>query len=104
LRREWQEEIEADFTPDFEFLGLLNDDTVDVGVHHLGIVYLANAAARPVAVRETHKLSGSFQKMEALRAVYDGMETWSRLALDAIIESEVLTGPSSRALDGGKIE
>jgi predicted NUDIX family phosphoesterase len=67
-------------------------------------VYLANAAARPEAVRETHKLSGSFQKMEALRAVYDGMETWSRLALDAIIESEVLTGPSSRALDGGKIE
>lgn len=104
LRREWQEEIEADFTPDFEFLGLLNDDSVDVGVHHLGIVYLADAAARPVAVRETHKLSGSFQEIEALRAVYDGMETWSRLALDAIIESEVLTGPSSRALDGGKIE
>jgi hypothetical protein len=36
-------------------------------------------------VRETHKLNGSFQSLEAVRAVYDRMETWSQLALDAIV-------------------
>ena len=36
LRREWREELDADFVPEFEFLGLLNDDKVDVGRHHLG--------------------------------------------------------------------
>lgn len=84
LAREWREEIDADFMPEFEFLGLLNDDTVEVGVHHLGVVFLADAAGRPVEVRETHKLSGSFEPVDAAREVYDRMETWSRLALDAI--------------------
>ena len=84
LAREWQEEMEAGFLPEFEFVGLLNDDTVDVGVHHLGIVYIADASGRPVSVRETDKLSGTFEPMEAAMAVYDRMETWSQLVLDAI--------------------
>jgi predicted NUDIX family phosphoesterase len=84
LEREWREELVADFMPEFEFLGLLNDDEVEVGRHHLGIVYLADAAGRPVTVRETHKLSGSFETMAAAMQAYDGMETWSQLALDAL--------------------
>jgi predicted NUDIX family phosphoesterase len=85
LAREWREELEADFIPRFEYAGLLNDDTVEVGLHHLGVVYLAEAAGRPVSVRETHKLSGSFEEVEAVLAVYDRMETWSQLVLDAIL-------------------
>ena len=92
LAREWREELEADFMPDFEFVGLLNDDSVDVGVHHLGVVYLADAAGRPVRVRETHKLSGSFERMDAVRAVYDRMETWSQLVLDALSGADVPFG------------
>jgi predicted NUDIX family phosphoesterase len=87
LRREWREELEAAFTPSFEFVGLLNDDTVDVGMHHLGLVYVADAAGRPVGVREKHKLSGSFEPLQAVRAVYGRMETWSQLVLDSIDQS-----------------
>ena len=60
LRREWQEEVIADFEPSFEAVGLLNDDTTPVGQVHLGLVYLADAAGRPVTIREVDKLSGSF--------------------------------------------
>jgi predicted NUDIX family phosphoesterase len=84
LRREWREELVADFVPDFEFLGLLNDDEVEVGRHHLGVVYLADAAARHVAIRETHKLSGAFESLVVVRAAYDRMETWSQLVLHAL--------------------
>jgi predicted NUDIX family phosphoesterase len=101
LAREWEEEIDADFTPDFQFMGLLNDDTVDVGVHHLGIVYLADATGRQVGVRETNKLSGAFEKMAVLRDVYDKMETWSQLALDALSGAEFRLIPASRATDLG---
>jgi predicted NUDIX family phosphoesterase len=85
LAREWREELEADFLPEFVFVGLLNDDTVDVGVHHLGVVYLAEAAGRSVAVRETHKLSGSFEPIDVVMHVYDRLETWSQLALQSVI-------------------
>jgi predicted NUDIX family phosphoesterase len=84
LAREWREELDADFVPAFEFVGLLNDDTVEVGLHHLGLVYVADASGRPVGVRETHKLSGSFERIGVVRAAYERMETWSQLALDAI--------------------
>jgi predicted NUDIX family phosphoesterase len=95
LAREWREELEADFMPEFVFAGLLNDDTVEVGLHHLGIVYHADAAGRPVRVRETDKLSGSFEEMGVVRAVYDRMETWSQLVLDAIMDDRP-AGPQTR--------
>ncbi|MGZ6267591.1 MAG: NUDIX domain-containing protein [Candidatus Limnocylindrales bacterium] len=100
LEREWREEVDAGFVPPFEFVGLLNDDTVDVGMHHLGLVYLAQASGRPVGVRETHKLSGSFERIEVVRAAYDQMETWSQLVLDAMDELVPMSGESLR-LSGG---
>jgi predicted NUDIX family phosphoesterase len=82
LRREWREEIEADFVPDFVPLGLLNDDSNPVGAVHLGLVYAADAAGRPVAIRETHKLSGEFVAMAEVANVADKLETWSALLFD----------------------
>jgi predicted NUDIX family phosphoesterase len=84
LRREWLEEIEAPFEPAFEVVGLLNDDETDVGSVHLGIVFEANAQGRPVRVRETHKLSGSFVAPAEVEAVRDLMESWSALVFDAL--------------------
>jgi predicted NUDIX family phosphoesterase len=79
LGREWAEELIADFVPEFRLVGLLNDDTTEVGAVHLGAVYLADAASRPVAVRETDKLTGSFVRPSEVEAVADRLETWSRL-------------------------
>jgi predicted NUDIX family phosphoesterase len=101
LLREWNEEIAADFVPDLEFFGLLNDDTVDVGRHHFGLVYVADAAGRPAAIRERDKLSGSFEPVAVLRVAYDGMETWSRLVLDALVDPDPPPIPASH-LPGSK--
>ena len=82
LQREWREEIEAGFEPEFELVGLLNDDTTDVGSVHLGAVCLADARGHSVAIRETDKLSGTFATIAAVAAVVDRMETWSRLVFE----------------------
>jgi len=79
LRREWAEELDAAFVPDFRFVGLLNDDTTEVGSVHLGAVFTADAGGRPVAVRETDKLAGGFASPAEVGAVVDRMETWSSL-------------------------
>jgi predicted NUDIX family phosphoesterase len=80
LRREWAEELDAAFVPEFRFVGLLNDDTTEVGSVHLGAVFTADAGGRPVSVRETHKLSGAFAEPAEVAATLERMETWSRLA------------------------
>jgi predicted NUDIX family phosphoesterase len=84
LLREWREEVEADFVPDFELVGLLNDDTTDVGSVHLGAVFVADAAGRRVAIREVEKLAGAFADAAHVAAVRDALETWSRLVFDAL--------------------
>lgn len=84
LRREWHEELVADFDPEFRLAGFLNDDTTDVGRVHLGAVYVADAGGRAVAVRETDKLSGRFATLEDVLAELDRTETWSRLLARAI--------------------
>jgi predicted NUDIX family phosphoesterase len=82
LVREWHEELAADFTPRFELVGLLNDDDTEVGRVHLGIVFVADAAGRPVAVRETEKLRGAFAPAAEVHAVRTRLETWSELTFD----------------------
>ena len=84
LRREWAEEVQADFTPEFRLVGLLNDDTTDVGSVHVGAVFVADAAGRRVAIRETEKLSGGFADPAAVAAVSGDLETWSRLVFETL--------------------
>jgi predicted NUDIX family phosphoesterase len=93
LRREWSEEVAADFVPDFVPVGLLNDDTTPVGAVHVGVVFVADAAGRPVAIRETDKLEGSFATTAVTAAVRDAMETWSRLVFDALVDTAAADPP-----------
>ena len=91
LRREWHEELVADFEPTFVPFALLNDDTTDVGAVHLGVVVLADAGGRPVTVRETDKLSGAFVPPPEVAAGAEHLETWSRIVFDALEASTVAT-------------
>jgi predicted NUDIX family phosphoesterase len=79
LRREWSEELLADWEPEFRLMGLLNDDSNPVGSVHLGVVFEVEAAGRPVEVRERDKLTGRFATEDEVRAAWERMETWSRL-------------------------
>jgi predicted NUDIX family phosphoesterase len=100
LRREWREELEADFMPDFRLVGLLNDDTTEVGSVHLGAVYVADAAGRPVGIRETDKLSGAFATRDEVAAVVDRMETWSHLVFEHFEATGGSPPPDALAVSG----
>jgi predicted NUDIX family phosphoesterase len=82
LAREWAEELDAAFVPEFRLLGLLNDDETDVGRVHVGVVFVAEAMGRAVAIRETEKLEGRFAAPSDVAAVRDRMESWSQLVFD----------------------
>jgi predicted NUDIX family phosphoesterase len=79
LRREWREELVADWEPRFRLIGVLNDDSNPVGSVHLGVVFEVDAAGRALFVRERDKLSGSWADADQLRAAGERLETWSAL-------------------------
>ena len=104
LRREWSEELVASFVPDFRLVALLNDDTTDVGAVHIGAVYVAEAGGRPVAIRETDKLTGSFVEPAAVAAVADRLETWSRLVFEFLDDSDGDPSPSNGRSETATVE
>ena len=82
LAREWREELVADFEPDYRFVGLLNDDTTEVGQVHLGVVFVADAGG-PTGRRPRDRQAGRRVRRPARsRAVRDRLETWSQLVFD----------------------
>lgn len=95
LWREWHEEVDAPEPVSLRFAGLVNDDTVEVGRYHVGLVYVATLApGARVAVRETHKLTGAFIAREVLLGEVDRLESWSALVLqpDAVWDAVVQGG------------
>lgn len=90
LRREWDEELAADWAPEFRLLGLLNDDSNPVGSVHLGVVFEVEADGRPVDVRERHKLSGRMVASNEVLDVWDRLETWSQLVAERLLASPVV--------------
>ena len=93
LWREWREELDTDWSPDLSLVGLLNDDRNPVGAVHLGVVFAAEAAARPVRVRERDKLSGTMATVAELHARWDRLETWSQLVAEALWGPPPASGP-----------
>ena len=84
LRREWSEELEADWEAEFELIGLLNDESNPVGAVHLGVVFSVDAAGRHVDVREHDKLVGAFAGTDELAESWPRLETWSQLVAGAL--------------------
>ena len=76
-------EVVGDY--DLTFVGILNDDTTDVGRVHLGAVYVLDAHAGAVNVREPPKMSGRWVPRSELDAHREAMETWSQIVYDAHI-------------------
>jgi predicted NUDIX family phosphoesterase len=85
LRREWAEELEAAWEPEFRLVGLLNDDSNPVGAVHLGVVFEVQADGRATQVREHEKLTGQFASTDEVAAAVDRMETWSQLVVRELL-------------------
>jgi predicted NUDIX family phosphoesterase len=84
LRREWEEELVAPAVPEFHLVGLLNDDTTEVGSVHLGVVFEADVPAGDVSIRETDKLSARWASDAEVRTVHPDLETWSQIVFDSL--------------------
>jgi len=85
LQKELEEEVHVAGDYDLTFVGVLNDDTTDVGRVHLGAVYLLDAHERNVTVRETEKMTGRWVPRAELAQFREMMETWSQIVYDDVI-------------------
>lgn len=76
-QREFQEEVVYDGNVSYEVLGIINDDTYDVGKVHIGIVLCATGDTDDIAIRSELKM-GTLVNLETCIAHFNKLETWSQ--------------------------
>ena len=86
VAREVAEEVCVDANHEDRIVGLINDDSNEVGKVHLGVVHHWRLDAPKVTRREQMITQLGFMSPAALHNVEDTLETWSRLCLDRIDE------------------
>jgi predicted NUDIX family phosphoesterase len=84
--REFHEEVIYDEAMTIEPVGILNDDTNDVGKVHIGFVFLIHGHSNAIAIRSELK-SGSMMDLETCMALKPRFETWSQIALQHLIDN-----------------
>ena len=87
LQQELNEEVDVASQYALRFVGILNDDSTDVGRVHLGAVFELVAEEPKVTVRETEKMTGAWMSRDELGSVREQMETWSQIVYDGYIEA-----------------
>jgi predicted NUDIX family phosphoesterase len=85
LTREVNEELDIETGYQVSQVGLINDDTTDVGRVHLGVLFEVRSTSPGVHVRETEKMHGDWAPMESLKENYERLETWSQIVYDSYL-------------------
>lgn len=77
-KREFHEEVEytAPFT--VTALGIINDDSTDVGTVHLGLALLIEGGSNQIQIKSELK-SGFLISKEEVKNYYEQMESWSQI-------------------------
>lgn len=84
LRREVDEEVEVERALSLEPVGVINEETNEVGSVHLGFMFRMEVEGG-VRVRETEKLEGMWVEKTQLASLREQMEGWSKIAMEAIV-------------------
>lgn len=84
MEREIEEEVFLESAFKEKCVGLINDDSSDVGRVHLGIVHVFELEAAKVRPREESILETGFALPSQLIAEIDDFETWSQICLKSL--------------------
>lgn len=84
VEREVREELSVQGSFDAKPVGLINDDSTEVGRVHFGVVHLLFRTPDKVKKNEQVITQVEFLPIEELKAKREQMESWSQLCLDNI--------------------
>ena len=84
VAREVAEEVIVETDHDDRIVGLINDDSNEVGKVHLGIIHIWRLAEAKVRKHEQEICQLRFMNINELLQVKDKKETWSQLCLDKL--------------------
>lgn len=85
MMRELFEEVEIPNDYERRFLGIINDDSTEVGKVHVGLCYEIILKEKSCAVKEVEKTEGCWADEKTVLECYEDMENWSKIALNTLL-------------------
>lgn len=85
-KREFYEEIEYSGSFSIRPLGIINDESNDVGKVHIGFAFLLTGDSSDISVKSELK-SGSLMSLQDCREFYHNMETWTQIIFNYLDSS-----------------
>jgi predicted NUDIX family phosphoesterase len=82
VQREIDEEIRIPEPESHRIVGLINDDSTEVGRVHLGVVHVVELSAPQASKRESAITEVGFLTPAELRSERESLESWSQICLD----------------------
>lgn len=82
-KREFNEEVNYTGSLNIKPIGILNDDSNDVGKVHIGFVFLLEGDSADISVKSELK-SGELYTLDECTKLKNNMENWSQLILPAL--------------------
>ena len=89
MLRELHEEVVLQTAFSEQCVGIINDDSTEVGSVHLGIVHRLDVAEPNVCSNEPDLFESGFMPLAELRNYRGQMESWSAISLDALFGESV---------------
>jgi len=86
-KREVAEEVTVESPYEEQIIGLINDNSDEVGRVHLAVVHLWNLTEPAVRKKERQITEAGFREMGALRDEPEELEAWSRIALRLLAQA-----------------
>ena len=80
-QREFNEEVDYKDSLTIVPIGVLNDDSNDIGKVHIGFIYLLKGSSPNIKVHEELQ-SGTLLTFEECEQFYERMESWSKIIFD----------------------
>ena len=86
IERELEEELVIRGGHTQRVIGLINDDSNEVGQVHLGVVHLFDLDTDDVTSNEDAILELQFKTLDELQAEFDSLETWSQFCVQYLVK------------------
>lgn len=81
MQRELDEEVKIECGGQQRIVGLIYDDSSEVGRVHLGVVHIMQLGSCKVAPAEEDLVDSGFVKIDDIKGHFDQLETWSQLCI-----------------------
>ncbi len=87
MLRELFEEVNIPCSYSYEFYGIINDNSSEVGLVHAGVCFIIKLKEKECSIKENEKLHGLWINKKEINQYMDNFENWSQILINSYIKN-----------------